>query len=290
MEILAISLLNGISFGMLLFVIASGLSLILGLMGIVNVAHGALFMIGGYIGVTVANTTNNFLFGALAGAFGAGIVGLFIERGFLRNLYKKELEQILVTFAFVYIITNLTIWIWGPFPITLVLPQMLTTSIPIGMFSFPIHRLILILTGMVLAFCLWWLQEKTKIGAIVRAGMDDAEMVSGLGINLRPITISLFVLGSFLAGLGGTIATPMLGGLNSDLGVGIIFVAIAVVIVGGIGSVQGVLAGALLIGVIDNLTATYFPLLSMFTVCIAIVLILVLRPTGLIGRKLGRQF
>lgn len=290
METLGVSILNGISFGMLLFIVSSGLSLILGLMGIINVAHGALFMIGGYIGITVANITNNFLLGVLAGGLGAGMVGFFIERGFLRNLYKRELDQILVTFAFVYIITNITIWIWGCWPIIPDLPQILTNSVIIGGVGFPNHRFMLILSGIVIFFFLWWLQEKTKIGAIVRAGMEDAEMVSGLGINLRPITISLFILGSFLAGLGGVIASPILGGLNTDLGIGIIFIAIAVVIVGGVGSVQGVLVGALLIGVIDNLTATYFPLFNTYAVSIAIVLILIFRPAGIMGRKTGRKF
>ncbi len=290
MDVLTIALLSGISFGMVLFLIASGLSLVLGLMGIINVAHGAIFMVGGYIGVTVGNATDSFFFAVLTGAVSAGVIGLVIERGFLRNLYKKELDQILVTFAFVYIMTNITLWIWGPWPKNITVPSMLTSSVPIGSFRFPIHRFLVIFVGGIVCVCLWWLQEKTKIGAIVRAGMDDAQMVSVLGLNLTPITIGLFVLGSSLAGFASVIAMPMMGGVNTELGTSIIFTAIAVVIVGGIGSVQGTLAGALLIGVVYNLAATYFPPIAKFTAYIAMILILLFRPSGLLGRELQRQF
>jgi branched-chain amino acid transport system permease protein len=290
MDRLAVTLLGGISYGMLLFLIASGLSLILGLMGVVNLAHGAVFMIGGYVGITVAKATGNLILGVLAGTVAAGIVGLFIERLFLRNLYRQELSQILVTFGFVYIITNVTTWIWGPFPKTLPLPSLLEASIPIGSFAFPAHRFMLIIAGFVVCFALWWLQEKTKIGAIIRAGMDDARTVSGLGINLRPITIGVFVVGSLLAGFGCVIAAPMLGGVDSSLGTRTIFLAIAVVVVGGVGSVQGALAGSLLIGILDNLATSYLPELSMYTMYIAMIIIVLFRPSGLIGREFGREY
>jgi branched-chain amino acid transport system permease protein len=285
MDILAVGILGGMSYGVVLFLIATGLSLVLGLMGIVNVAHGALFMTGAYFGLTVAKLTGNLILGILAGAILAGIVSLIIDRLFLCQLYKQQLEQILVTFGFVYIITNLHLWIYGAWPKSAFVPQILSGSITIGRFNFPVHRLTVIIIGGALCVGLWWLQEKTKVGAKVRAGMDDAEMVSGVGINLTPINIGAFCLGAFLAGFAGVVGAPVLGGVNLNTGTDIFFVAIAVCIVGGVGSVQGALVGAVLIGITTTLVSTYFPVLAMFVTYILMVLILIIKPSGLLGRK-----
>jgi branched-chain amino acid transport system permease protein len=285
MDILAVGILGGVSYGVVLFLIATGLSLVLGLMGIVNVSHGALFMTGAYMGLTVAKLTGSLIIGILAGAILAGIVSLIIERLFLCQLYKQELEQILVTFGFVYIITNLHLWIYGAWPKSAFVPSILSGSMTIGRFGFPIHRLAVIMMGGALCVGLWWLQEKTKIGARIRAGMDDAEMVSGLGINLRPINIGAFCLGAILAGFAGVVGAPVLGGVNLNTGTDIFFVAIAVCIVGGVGSVQGALVGAVLIGIATTLVSTYFPVLAMFVMYILMVLILIFKPSGLLGRK-----
>lgn len=285
MDLFVTSLLSGISLGIVYFLVATGLSLIMGLMGIINLAHGALFMLGAYLGITVAKLTGNFILGILAGVIGAGIAGLVIERGFLRGLYKRYLDQILLTFGFIYIITNLHLWIYGPWAKAPFVPELLTGSVPIGEFYFPIHRLAVIIVGVVTCLGLWWLQEKTKVGAIVRAGMDDAEMISGLGINLTPITIGAFFLGSALAGFAGVAGTPLLGQINLEAGLTMLLVALAVCVVGGIGSIQGAMVGALLIGISTALAATYFPVLAMFTMYIAMALILILRPSGLMGRK-----
>lgn len=285
MDILAVGILGGVSYGFVLFLIATGLSLVLGLMGIVNVSHGALFMTGAYMGLTVAKLTGSLIIGILAGAILAGIVSLIIERLFLCQLYKQELEQILVTFGFVYIITNLHLWIYGAWPKSAFVPSILSGSMTIGRFGFPIHRLAVIMMGGALCLGLWWLQEKTKIGARIRAGMDDAEMVSGLGINLRPINIGAFCLGAILAGFAGVVGAPVLGGVNLNTGTDIFFVAIAVCIVGGVGSVQGALVGAVLIGIATTLVSTYFPVLAMFVMYILMVLILIFKPSGLLGRK-----
>jgi branched-chain amino acid transport system permease protein len=285
MDILAVGILGGVSYGVVLFLIATGLSLVLGLMGIVNVSHGALFMTGAYMGLTVAKLTGSLIIGILAGAILAGIVSLIIERLFLCQLYKQELEQILVTFGFVYIITNLHLWIYGAWPKSAFVPSILSGSMTIGRFGFPIHRLAVIMMGGALCVGLWWLQEKTKIGARIRAGMDDAEMVSGLGIKLRPINIGAFCLGAILAGFAGVVGAPVLGGVNLNTGTDIFFVAIAVCIVGGVGSVQGALVGAVLIGIATTLVSTYFPVLAMFVMYILMVLILIFKPSGLLGRK-----
>jgi len=253
-------------------------------MGIVNVAHGALFMTGAYFGLWVAKTTNNVLLGILAGTLLAGATGLAIERGFLRGLYKRELDQILVTFGFVYIITNTHLWIYGAWPQAAFVPAYLSGSITIGRFGFPAYRFAIIIIGALLCLILWWLQEKTRIGAIIRAGMDDAEMVTGMGINLRLVNIGAFCLGACLAGFAGVVGAPVLGGVDLDAGVSMVFVAIAVCIVGGVGSVQGALVGALLIGVATTLVGIYLPVMSMFVMYILMVLVLICRPAGILGR------
>jgi len=186
MAVAIATLLNGISYGMVLFLIASGLSLTLGLMGIVNLAHGVVFVLGGFAGLFVARATESFLLAILAGALASGVAGLIIERGFLRYLYKQTLPQVLVTFGFIYIITNLMLWICGPQPRSAFVPSYFAGTVVIAGVSFPLHRFAIIGIGVVICALLWWLQEKTRIGAIVRAGMDNAEMVGGLGINLTP--------------------------------------------------------------------------------------------------------
>jgi branched-chain amino acid transport system permease protein len=284
MEKLGISLLSGITYGMVLFLIAAGLSLVLGFMGVLNLAHGAVFMVGGYVGLTVAEATGNFIFGVLAGSFASGMVGLVIERGFLRHLYKQVLEQVLVTFGFVYIIANASLWVWGPIPKPAFVPSLLAGSISTGEFQFPVHHFALIIIGAATCFGLWWLQEKTRLGAIIRAGMDDAQMTSGLGINLTPITIGAFLFGSALAGFAAVVGALFLGFMDPTTGTRLLFVALAVVIVGGVGSVEGALVGALLIGIIHTLAATYISELAMFTMYIVMILVLLFRPRGLLGR------
>ena len=286
MEIVIINLLNGISYGVLLFLIASGLSLILGLMGIVNLAHGIIFVWGGFAGLTVANLTGSFILAVLAGALISGLVGLIIERAFLRHLYKQDLEQVLVTFGFVFILANLIQWIWGAYPRSAFVPSYFAGSVPIMGFHFPIHRFAIIVIGAVLAVGLWWLQDKTRIGAIIRASMDDKEMAGGLGINLQPITIGAFFLGSALAGAGCVIGVQLLGSIAHYDGVSMLLLAIAVCIIGGVGSVQGALVGALLIGLIDSFGRIYFPVMAPWTMYIVMIVILMIRPSGLLGRKL----
>jgi branched-chain amino acid transport system permease protein len=285
MDLFAASLLSGISLGIVYFLIATGLSVVMGLMGIINLAHGAIFMIGAYLGITVAYLTKNFVLGIVAGTVAAGLAGLAIERGFLRGLYKRALDQILVTFGFVYIVTNLHLWIYGPWPKSSYVPPALAGSVSIGSLELPVHRFAIIVVGAAVCLCLWWLQEKTKVGAIVRAGMDDAEMVSGLGINLTPITIGVFFLGSALAGFAGIVGAPLLGGVNLQSGLKMLSIALAICIVGGVGSIQGAMAGALLIGVATALAATYVPVLDIYVMYIAMVAILIFKPTGLLGRR-----
>jgi branched-chain amino acid transport system permease protein len=255
-------------------------------MGIVNLAHGVIFILGGFVGLAIAKWTGSFLLAILAGAAASGVAGLAIERGFLRFLYKQDLPQVLVTFGFVYIITNLMLWICGPHPRSAFVPSYFAGSIVIAGVSFPFHRFAIIAIGAAICAILWWLQEKTKIGAIIRAGMDNAEMVGSLGINLTPINVGAFFFGSAIAGASCVIGVQLFGSVNFGDGMDMLLVAIAVVIVGGVGSVQGSLVGALLVGIIDTFSRVYVPVMAQYTMYLVLILVLVVRPSGLLGRKL----
>ncbi len=258
----------------------------MGLMGIFNLAHGSLFLLGAYSGITVANLTGSFTLGILAGAGAALIAGLAIERGFLRGLYRRYLDQILVTLGFVHIINNVHLWVYGGWPKSPFIPPILAERVFIGGYGFPLHRIAIIVIGGVVFLGLWWFQERTRFGAIIRAGMEDKEMVSGLGINLTPITIGVFSLGAALAGFAGFIGTPLLGGINLTMDVVILAIALVVVIVGGMGSIKGAFIGALIIGVANALAATYFPQIDILVMYIIMIIILLMRPYGLFGRKI----
>jgi branched-chain amino acid transport system permease protein len=284
MDTLIIICLSGLSYGFVLFLLATGLSLVLGLMGIVNLAHGAFFMVGAYTGTYVAKQTNSLLLGVIVGGFLATVVGFLIERGFLRFLYRQELMQILATLGFVHIITNIHQWIYGGWPQSGFVPEYLYGAIIFGKLGIPYHLLSVIVIGGLACIILWLLQEKTRIGAIVRAGMDDAEMTGGLGINLTPINIGTFCLGAFLAGFAGVVGAPVLGGFHLNSGHDMFFVAIGVCIVGGVGSIQGALVGALLIGLAVNLVGTYAQPIAIFVMYILMVLVLFFKPEGLITR------
>ncbi len=285
MEVFGRNLLNGISFGMVLFLAGSGLSVVMGVMGITNLAHGALYMLGGYVGWTVAiHYGMNFWLAVFAGGLVSGLIGLTIERIFLRHLYKQPNEQVLLTFGFVYIITNLCIWIWGGRPRMQFSSPALSGLLNILGMPYPITRLVIIGVGLIVAIVLWWLQDRTRIGAIIRAGMDDKEMTMGLGINLDKVSMLVFFLAAFVAGVAGVVGAQLMG-VHSILGIDILLVALIVVIVGGMGSVQGALSGGILIGLIDTFGKSLFPQFAMFTMYLAMVVILLAKPSGILGRR-----
>src|SRR5665811_1382611 len=251
MQSFLVNLLNGVSFGSVLFLLAAGLSVMIGVMGILNLAHGALYMLGAYVGWTIAVQYKlNFLLAVVAGGVAAGIVGLVMERGFLRRLYKRYDEQVLLTFGFVYILVNVSMWIWGAQAKPSFSPSFLSGSLHFGDSLYPVSRLATIALGLLVAIGLWWLQQRTRVGAIIRAGMDDEEMTRGLGINLRLVSSVVFFLAAFVAGMAGVVGSQLLG-VSPDMGVDILLLSLIVVIVGGVGSVQGALAGAMLIGIVD---------------------------------------
>jgi len=279
-----IQLLNGLSYGVLLFLLAVGLSLIFGLMNIVNMAHGSYYFIGAYVGYTVFKFSGNFLLAVLAAGIAVAIIGILMDRFLFRFLYKQELEQVLLTFGFIYIFSDICKWIWGGSVYGIDPPQILSGAVNIADSFFPIYRLSVTGVGLIIAVCLWFFQEKTRLGAIIRAGTDDEEMVRGLGINIATISTLVFALGAGLAGFSGAIGAPMIG-IYPGLDLEVLILALIVVVVGGLGSLAGAFWGSLFIGMVDSFGKAYFPDLAMFTVFSAMALILLFKPSGLLGKK-----
>jgi len=275
--------LNGLSFSMLLFLIAAGFTLIFGLMKIINIAHGSFYLLSAYIGLTILHVTGSFLLALAAGSLAAVILGIVMESFFLRRFHMKDLQQVLLTFGFVLVISDLCLWIWGGNPQTLPIPSGFEGSIWIAGMVFPTYRLLVILLGVLFAIGLWIFQEKTKIGAIVRAGVDDEEMLRGSGINIQMVFAAVFALGALLAGLGGIIGGPFVG-VFPGVDIWILLLALVVVIIGGVGSLKGAFVGSLLVGLIDNFGKALFPQLSLFTIFAPMAIILAIRPSGIFGR------
>ena len=211
MDLVITAFIIGISFGFILFLIGTGLSLTMGLMKIVNLSHGAIYMVGAYVGATVGIVTHNFVLGIVCGGVAAGLLGIVMEVGFLRRLYKRSMDQALLTIGLVYILINLVQWIWGPLPQATYIPVTLSNSILIAGTKIPVFRLATIGVGIVGAIGLWFFQEKTRIGAIIRAGMDNQMMTRGLGIKLPIIFTGVFAFGAFVAGFCGLFGAQSLG-------------------------------------------------------------------------------
>jgi branched-chain amino acid transport system permease protein len=274
---------NGISYGALLFLVGAGLSLIFGVMRIVNLSHGSYFLLGGYVALSVIWTTNSWVLALPVAALTIGVVGLLMERFFLRPLGFDPLRQVLLTvgFAFLFQQAALDIWTGNNFDINP--PEQLTRSIVVGGIYLPLYRVFMIATALVIGIILWLVMEKTRMGAAVRATVDDAQMARGVGIDTNKISMLIFALGAGMAALGGVIGGAFLGvypGLDFEM----LPIAFAVVIIGGMGSLGGAAIGALLVGLADNFGKALFPELAYFTLYAPMVLILAIKPTGLFGR------
>jgi branched-chain amino acid transport system permease protein len=275
---------NGISYGALLFLLASGLSLIFGVMHVVNLAHGSYFMLGGYVGLSVIWRTGSFAAALACGALAIALVGIGMERLFLRRLPGSQtLGQVLMTIGFALIFQDLALLIWGGDPYTIPAPAGLSGTVTIGGFMFPAYRIFIVAVAIVIGAALWLALEGTRVGAVIRAAVDDAEMAQGVGINVPTVSLLVFGLGAGLAALGGVIGGAFLG-VYPGADFEVLPYAFVVVIVGGLGSLPGAMVGSLLVGLLDNFGKALFPELSYFTLFAPMALILALRPTGLFGR------
>jgi branched-chain amino acid transport system permease protein len=282
-QFLLVQTLNGLSFGALLFLLASGLSLIYGVMRIVNIAHGSYYMLGAYIGLSVILRTHSFALGAFAGAIVIGVVGLGMERIFLRKFPLQALPQMMITLGFALVFRDLALLIWGGDPYTLPSPVFLRGSTQISSVIFPVYRLFVIGIAAVVAISLWLFNDKTLVGAKLRAAVDDHEMAGGVGLNVPVISGCMFGLGAFLAAFGGVMGGPIFGvypGLDFEL----LSLAFVVVLVGGRGSLKGSAVGSILVGLVDNFGKALVPELSYFTLFAPMAIIVAIKPTGLFGR------
>ena len=275
---------NGISYGALLFLLAAGLSLIFGVMRIVNLAHGSFFLLGGYVALTVIWTTGSWLLALPVAAFTIAVVGLIMERVFLRPLGFDPLRQVLLTVGFAYLFQQAALDIWGGDNLDITPPKVLTETLVAGGLHLPVYRIFMIGVAVTIGSILWLVMERTRMGAVVRATVDDAEMARGVGIDTSRVSMFIFALGAFLAALGGVIGGAFLG-VYPGLDFAILPIAFAVVIIGGMGSLTGAAVGSLIVGLADNFGKALFPEISYFTLYAPMVLILALKPTGLFGRE-----
>ncbi|HEU5193625.1 MAG TPA: branched-chain amino acid ABC transporter permease [Methylomirabilota bacterium] len=283
LEFWVVQTFNGLSYGALLFLLASGLSLIFGVMRVVNLAHGSYFLLGGYVGLSVIWKTKSFPLALLSAAVAIALVGIAMERLFLRRLPGQTLGQVLMTVGFALIFQDLALLIWGGDPYSLPLPGWLQGVVTAGTLRFPKYRIFIMVLAAVIGALLWLALDRTRIGAMIRAAVDDAEMAQGVGIRVPTVSLGVFALGALLAALGGGIGAGFLG-VYPGLDFEILPYAFVVVIVGGLGSLPGAMVGSLLVGLLDNFGKALFPELAYFTLFAPMALILALRPTGLFGR------
>lgn len=295
--------LNGLQFGIMLFLMASGLTLIFGVMGLINLAHGSLYMVGAFAAAAVAGMTGSFVLALAAAMAAAAAAGALIELLVIRRLYDKDhLDQVLATFALILIFSEGTRWFFGSFPLFLNIPEALSgpVSLPGGI-EYPLYRLVLILAGLVVAAGLGLMITRTRIGIQIRAGENDREMIAALGVDISKLYTLIFALGAALAGLAGA----LVGAIQSvQVGMGepVLILAFVVIVIGGIGSIKGALVGALLVGLTDTLGSVFLPQIfalfmepasaasigsSLASMAIYILMgaVLVLRPTGLYGAR-----
>lgn len=278
--------LNGLAYGVLLFLLSVGLTLIFGMLDVVNLAHGSFYMLGAYAGLTLVAVTGSFWVAMAVAPLAVGLVGTLVERGLLRPLYRRPvLDQVLLTFGLIYLFEDLVKWVWGGRIRSINAPAVFAASVSVGPLTIPSYRLFVIVFGLAMAVVLWLLVEKTRFGAVIRAGVFDAEMTAGLGINIDRVFTGVFALGAALGGLSGVIAGPIQSAYPS-MGVSILIPALIVVVVGGLGSLKGSLVGSLIIGQAETFGKAWLPGVSMLMIYVVMAVIVLLRPQGLFGRPL----
>ena len=293
--------LNGLQFGVMLFLMAAGLTLVFGVMGLINLAHGSLYMIGAFAAAAVAAATGSFVLALIASFVCAAFAGVLIEYFVIRRLYDRDhLDQVLATFALILIFSEGTRWVFGSFPLILDKPEWLsgTVMLPFAI-EYSIYRLAIIVAGLMIAAGLFWMIARTRVGIRIRAGENDREMIGALGVNISLLYTFVFALGAALAGLAGA----LIGAIQSvQVGMGepVLILAFVVIVIGGIGSIHGAFIGSVLVGMTDTLGRTMLPsLFSLFLepsaatslgaslssmlIYILMIGVLIFRPKGLFG-------
>jgi branched-chain amino acid transport system permease protein len=279
-----IQTLNSLALGGLLFLLAAGFSLIFGLMRIANLTHGSLYMLGAYVGVTVLKFVPNLWLAALIGGAVIAVFGGLIERFILRALSGNALGQVLVTLGISFIVADFCLIVWGGDPIPVQTPAALQAPLRVGGVAFPTYRLVVLAIAVVTAIALYLLMERTRIGAMIRAGVDDMQMARAVGIPVSKLFTAVFCLGAGLAGAGGIIGGPIMSaypGLDADM----LPLALIVVILGGVGSLLGAFVGSFLIGAIYTFGTALLPDLAYVILFLPMIVVIAFRPRGLFGRK-----
>ena len=296
--------LNGVQFGVMLFLMAAGLTLIFGVMGLINLAHGSLYMIGAFAAAWTAGMTGSFVLGLAAALAAAALVGALVEIVVIRRLYAADhLDQVLATFALILIFSEGTRWVFGSFPLYLDVPEALAGPITLpGGIEYPVYRLMLIGVGLAVAAGLWALIERTRLGMQIRAGENDREMIAALGVDISKLYTLVFALGAALAGFAGALVGT-LQSVQVGMGEPVLILAFVVIVIGGIGSIKGAFVGALLVGLTDTLGGIFLPeffglfmapasaqqlgaSLASMAIYILMSAVLVFRPTGLFGARI----
>jgi len=283
MPYLVTQTLNGLFSAALLFLIASGLTLVFGVMRIVNIAHGSFYMLGVYVASTVVARSGSLSLGALAAVITVAAAGFWVQSLLLRRFAGRPLAQMMLTMGVALVFRDLVFVIWGGDPFTLPYPSALRGSLDAAGVVFPLYRIFAIAVAAGVGVLLWFLNEKTLIGARLRAAVDDPEMAAGTGINVALVSACVFAAGAGLAAFGGVIGGPILGGYTG-IDFDLLPLAFVVVIIGGMGSLKGALVGSVIVGLIDNFGKALVPELSYFTLFAPMVIVLAVKPTGLYGR------
>ena len=290
MDTLVIQILNSLFYASILFLIACGLSLVYGVMRIVNMAHGNLYAFGAYVAAWVVGLAAGSLHWTLlfvlllSGALAAAAAGAILEPLLLRPLYKRAEEyQLLMTFGLLLILEDVMRLLWGPHPLTASAVSDALTSVSILGVTYPVYNLFVIVVGGVAAVCLWAFVYRTRFGVMLRATSQDMRMASALGINVKRVYVQAFTLGCFMAGLGGAIVMPISGAVLG-MGVDALILAFVVVVIGGLGSLEGALVGALIVGFVRTLGITYFAEVELAVLYLIAAVVLFIRPAGLFAR------
>lgn len=275
---------NGISYAALLFLLASGFTLTFGLMRIVNMAHGAYYLIGGYVGLSVAFATGSFVLALLAGGLAATLLGYVADRFLIRRAGEDHLAQVLITVGLAYVVGDLALKTWGGDALKLPVPVAMRGVVELpGGIVYPVFRFFLTFVGVAVALLLWIIYRRTQIGAAIRAGVDDREMVGATGIHVDRLFVIVSGLASFLAGFSGVLGGAFLT-MYPGAEWGILVFALVVVIVGGLGSLEGAMIGALVVGLLDAYGRWLVPEMSYFVLFGPMALLLLFRPRGLFGK------
>ena len=298
-------LLNGVQLGVMLFLMAAGLTLVLGIMNLVNLAHGSLYMVGAYLTITAAQWTGSYLLGVLMGLAGALAVGMIVEVVTLRALYSRDhLDQVLATFGLILFFNELVAMIWGRASLYTSLPAWLTGHVELLPGSiYPTYRLAIIGVGLAVAALLWYVVTRTRLGMLIRAGASNRTMVAALGVNIKLLYTVVFGFGAALAGLAGLMAGPIYS-VQPGMGELILIQVFVVIVIGGIGSIRGALVGALIVGIVDTLGRAFLkpmlgsiisptaaeaagPALASMLIYLLMAVVLALRPAGLFPSRGG---